>query len=264
MTSLELGKRKLIIGMVHLLPLPGSPDYKNNFEDVRRRAVQDAQALAEGGIDGMLVQNRWDRATSRDASSPETVAAMTVITQEIVGKVGAPVGVHILRNDFIGSLAVAKVCGAAFIRATAVVGATYLAHGILEARPEEYIRYQTRMAAQDVQIMADIWSMHYKPLVLTPVEEIARQASSMRLADAVVVAVTDAGEMYEMVKTIKAANAGLPVILGGYTNAGNIGKLLSVADGAIVGRAFERDAGKQQGEVLASRVREFMQVARAG
>jgi membrane complex biogenesis BtpA family protein len=210
----------------------------------------------------MLIQNRWDRASARAASSPETVAAMALVTQEIVAGVPVPVGVHILRNDFNGSLAVAKVCGAAFVRATCVVGATYLAHGILEAHPEEYVRYQQRIGATDVRILADIWSMHYKPLVPTPVEEIARQASAMGLADAVVVAVTDADEMFGIVKTIKTAHPNLPVILGGYTNKENIARLLTVADGAIVGRTFERDAGKQQGEVLPQRVRDFMKVAR--
>ncbi len=262
MTALPLGQRKIIIGMVHLLPLPGSPDYRNNFEEVCRRALQDALSLAEGGIEGMLIQNRWDRATAKYDASPETIAAMALVTHDIVRAVSVPVGVHVLRNDTVGSLAIAKVCGASFIRATAVVGATYLAHGIVEADPERYVRYRARMDAQDVQILADVHSMHYRAVVPTPVEEIARQAHAIGLADAVVVAVTDASEMLNLMRAIKKANKELPVILGGYTNRDNIGRLLQEADGAIVGRTFERDAGQQQGEVLVERVREFMNAVR--
>lgn len=262
MTALPFGQKKLIIGMVHLLALPGSPDYKNNFDEVRRRALQDAEALAAGGIDGMLIQNRWDRATAKYDASAETIAAMTLVTQDLVRAVNVPVGVHVLRNDTVGALGIAKVCGAAFVRTTCVVGATYLAHGIVEAEPEKYIRYRARMGASDVKMLSDIYSMHYKPVVPTPVEEIARQASSAGLADAVVVALTDSNEMANTVRTLKKANKNLPVILGGYTNKDNIRTLLheAGADGAIVGRDFERNAGQQQGEVLAERVKEYMKI----
>ena len=52
-----LGKRKVVLGMVHLPPLPGTPFYhENSFQHTLEVAVASACALAEGGADGCLVQ----------------------------------------------------------------------------------------------------------------------------------------------------------------------------------------------------------------
>jgi hypothetical protein len=49
---------KPIIGMVHLMPLPGSPGYGGyGMEVIIDQALRDAKALVEGGIDGIIVEN---------------------------------------------------------------------------------------------------------------------------------------------------------------------------------------------------------------
>ena len=45
----KLGKKKVVIGMVHLLPLPGTPFYQEgNVERALTKAVADATALYHG------------------------------------------------------------------------------------------------------------------------------------------------------------------------------------------------------------------------
>jgi uncharacterized protein len=44
------GLRRVLIGMVHLLPLPGSPRWGGSMEEVVERAVADARALEAGGF----------------------------------------------------------------------------------------------------------------------------------------------------------------------------------------------------------------------
>jgi predicted TIM-barrel enzyme len=52
-----LGKKKVVIGMVHLLPLPGTPFYQEGtMEQTLDNAVVDAMALYQGGADGCLIQ----------------------------------------------------------------------------------------------------------------------------------------------------------------------------------------------------------------
>src|SRR5919106_6326647 len=52
-----LGKKKVVIGMVHLLPLPGTPFYQEGtMEQTLEKAVADATALYHGGPYGCLVQ----------------------------------------------------------------------------------------------------------------------------------------------------------------------------------------------------------------
>ncbi|MBT7501638.1 MAG: phosphorybosylanthranilate isomerase, partial [Gemmatimonadales bacterium] len=49
-----------LIGMVHLLPLPGSPRWGGSMHRVLDRAEADANALAKAGFDGVIVENFGD------------------------------------------------------------------------------------------------------------------------------------------------------------------------------------------------------------
>jgi predicted TIM-barrel enzyme len=52
-----LGKRKVVLGMIHLQPLPGTLFYKDgSFPQTLETAVHSARALYAGGADGCLVQ----------------------------------------------------------------------------------------------------------------------------------------------------------------------------------------------------------------
>jgi predicted TIM-barrel enzyme len=65
------------LGVIHLQALPGAPLATGSFSDVLSAAMRDADALLEGGVDGLIVENLGDRpyeATTVDAS---TIAYMT-------------------------------------------------------------------------------------------------------------------------------------------------------------------------------------------
>ena len=52
---------KPVIGMVHLWPLPGAPGYTGyGMQTIIDQALYDAHTLAEGGVDGLIVENMWD------------------------------------------------------------------------------------------------------------------------------------------------------------------------------------------------------------
>jgi len=56
-----LGVEKPLIGMVHLLPLPGSYSHRGEgLRAVLERALSDLAALEEGGADAALVENFGD------------------------------------------------------------------------------------------------------------------------------------------------------------------------------------------------------------
>ena len=117
--------RKYIIGLVHLLPLPGTPFYReDSLQENIRKAVTDAQALQRGGAHGCLIQT-VDRAyDNQDDTDYARVAAITLIVQAVKQAVPPEfiVGVQLMWNCITPSLAVAKVCGADFVRCTALVG----------------------------------------------------------------------------------------------------------------------------------------------
>src|SRR5436305_383603 len=66
----------LVVGVVHLPPLPGSPRWGGDLAAVLERARADLLALAEGGVDAAIVENFGDAPFRPGAVEPETVAAM--------------------------------------------------------------------------------------------------------------------------------------------------------------------------------------------
>ena len=50
-----------VIGMLHLQPLPGAPGFGGDVEQVRQSLLSDAEALIDGGVDGLLIENYGDK-----------------------------------------------------------------------------------------------------------------------------------------------------------------------------------------------------------
>ena len=46
---------KVLIGMVHLKPMPGFPNSADNMDVLIDSALSDARALVRGGVDGLIV-----------------------------------------------------------------------------------------------------------------------------------------------------------------------------------------------------------------
>ena len=74
---------RTVIGMVHLAPLPGSPRWDGSMARVAAAALADAQALIEGGVDAVLVENFGDAPFTPGRVEPATVAAVSVVAAEV-------------------------------------------------------------------------------------------------------------------------------------------------------------------------------------
>ena len=81
--------------MVHLRPLPGSPNWTGEMGPILEAAQKDAHALVDGGCDALLVENMGDLPYLRGRVEPETVAAMSLAVAR-VSEMGVPVGVQLL------------------------------------------------------------------------------------------------------------------------------------------------------------------------
>ena len=109
-----LGKRKAVLGMIHLQPLPGTLFYQDgSFNQILETAAESARALYRGGADGCLVQTVDRIYSAKDESDPARTTAMGLIVHAIVQSTGTEfqVGVQLMRNALKASLAVAKVAG---------------------------------------------------------------------------------------------------------------------------------------------------------
>jgi uncharacterized protein len=234
--------RKPLIGMVHLLPLPGSPRWGGSVDEVLARARADAGALVEGGLDGILVENFLDAPFFGEEVPPETVAAMTRAAAVVVACSRVPVGVNVLRNDARSALGVAVAVGAAFVRVNVHVGTMWTDQGVLEGRAAMTLRARAALGAQ-VAILADVLVKHATPPAGLTVEAAAADTWSRGLADALVVSGVGTGRETDLdrVARARAGAPDAPVLVGSGVTPGTVARVLQVADGAIVGSALSRD-----------------------
>jgi len=117
------GTDKPIIGVIHLLPLPGSPRYGGELETVMLRAEQEATSLASGGAHGIIVENFFDAPFVKNRVDTATACALTLAVKRIAAICDLPIGVNVLRNDGLTAVAVAATSGAQFIRVNVLSGA---------------------------------------------------------------------------------------------------------------------------------------------
>ncbi|PSQ42396.1 phosphorybosylanthranilate isomerase [Halobacteriales archaeon SW_5_68_122] len=252
------GTPKPVVGMAHLPPLPGAPRSDGDLETVLDRAVADAEALAAGGVDGLLVENFGDAPFHPDDVPKHTVAMMTRAATAVDGAADLPVGVNILRNDAGAALSVAAAIGGAFVRVNVHAGAQVTDQGVIEGQAHETLRLRDRLDA-DVAVFADVNVKHSAPLGERSVREELRDICERGLADAVVVSGPATGEQVERAAlgtTIEARDEvapETPVLVGSGVTADNAADLLAAADGAIVGTAL-KEGGETTASVDAERV----------
>ncbi len=235
------GTPKYVLGMVHLLPLPGSPRWAGAMPEVLDRAVADAQALEAGGVDGLIVENYGDIPFAKGRVEAHTVSAMTLAVAAVGNAVGIPVGVNVLRNDGRSALAIAAVAGAGFMRVNVHTGVMVTDQGIVEGDAYETVRCRRQLGV-DIKILADVFVKHATPLGMQSIEQAARDTAYRGLADALIVTGSGTGEPTEMgdVLRVREAVPDVPLLVASGVDKGNVAPLLSVADGVIVGTSLKQ------------------------
>lgn len=229
---------KPIIGMIHLPPLP---DYPNTpgIDAVIKSALNDLAIYEKHCVDGVLIENEYDR-PHRVFATDQTKTAMTEITKAVMeARRNCIIGVEILLNDPKASIDVAHAAGAHFIRSDYFVDPmSRPEYGKFEIDPEALIAYRKSIGAENIIIMADIQVKYATMLVERTIEQSAELATKHH-ADAIVVSGSATGDAPIFDDLIEAGNgAGVPVIIGSGFDHSNAVQLLSHCDGAIVGTAL--------------------------
>lgn len=239
------GVNKPIIGMVHSLPMPGSPRFKKfNLDEVYQFGIEEALRLKEGGVDGIMLENAWDLPFAKpDEIGSETVAAMAVLGWQIREATGLPLGINILANAGMASLATAKACKAQFIRLNQWANAYVANEGFIEGKSGQIMRYRSWIEADDVKVLADVHVKHGSHAIVAD-RSLAEQARDSEFFDADILIATgqrtgDTTPLTE-IKGIQEAVT-LPVIVGSGLTAENAPEILAVADGAIVGTSIKSE-----------------------
>ncbi len=252
---------KPLIGTIHCSAFPGSPHYKGeSMNSIMQYAVEEARAYAEGGMDGIIVENSWDLPFLRPEDVwYETVATMSVVADSVREATSLPIGINVLANAGEAAIAVAKASRASFIRVNQWVNAYVSNEGIVQGNSAKILRYRAALQAQDVAIFADVHVKHGAHAIVAdrPVEE---QARDVEFFDADVAIATgnhtgDATPIDEIEKIRRGTY--LPVLVGSGLSAANALDLLGKADGAIVGTSLKENR-EWWGRVSVDRVRELV------
>src|SRR5690349_8851329 len=96
-----------IIGMLHVPALPGAPRSELDLSLIVDWVLKDAQVLADGAVDALMIENFGDTPFYRERVPAHTIAFMTAIGSEVKRAFKLPLGINVLRNDAEGALAVA-------------------------------------------------------------------------------------------------------------------------------------------------------------
>ncbi len=229
-----------LIGMVHLLPLPGSPGYGGSRSDIVERAIRDAVTLQAAGFDAVLVENYGDAPFARIDAGKHVTADMSCIVSAVLREIDIPVGVQVLRNDAMAGMAVAAATGARFMRVNVHVGAMHTDQGIIEGRAHETLRFRREIDAMHVHVLADVFVKHAAPITPTSIADGVRDTVERGLADGIIVTGSGTGEAADLADVQKATDAtATPVFVGSGVRQETLAETLALAHGVIVGTAIK-------------------------
>jgi membrane complex biogenesis BtpA family protein len=253
--------RKPLIGMLHLPPLPGAPRFRGDVKLILVQVLRDAEALAAGGVHGLMLENYGDLPFYPDRVPAHVVAHLTALATEVLRRFPQlPLGINVLRNDGRSALAVAHASGASFIRVNVLCGARVADQGILHGIAHELLRERALLRAENIRILADVDVKHSAPLAARPLEDEVEDTLHRGLADGLIVSGSGTGRATDPghVAAARAAAAGkAPIFVGSGVTARSLPEYLPHADGFIVGSAFK--AGNDPAQpVDVARVREVV------
>ena len=278
-----LDGRKLLLGMVHLAPLPGSSTAiarasgrtsREAMDSIVEQALRDARTLLDGGMDGLIVENFGDIPFQATNVAPATVAAMSLVAGRIRSLVDSEfaesdasltpfLGINVLRNDASAALAIAATCGFHGIRVNVHTGVMASDQGLLEGQAHRTLRERASLGAP-VAIFADVLVKHAEPLTSgePDIAALARDAVERGLADALIISGKATGSPTDQthIRTVREALPETPLFVGSGVSTSSLASQLADADGAIVGTALKRD-GDVRAAVDATRVRDFLRAA---
>jgi uncharacterized protein len=256
--------RPAVIAALHLPPLAGSrhPQASPVSRSVEY-ALRNAEKAVSAGVTGLYIQDVADTPLS-PGIQPHTTAALAVVGAAIRREFPQlALGVCMMGHGAREPLAVADAIGAQFVRLKVYVGVMIKAEGILQGLAYEAIQYRAQIGAEQIQIVADVYDRTGEPLGRMALADEARQAAVFGRADGLVLTGMSWGQSLEMLREVRAANLGVPLLLGGGATAANVAEALQYADGVIVSSTFKSTSGWTRESLLTewdeARIREFMQ-----
>jgi hypothetical protein len=253
------GFKKPIIGMIHVDPLPGTPNYGGSMQQIIDKAINEAEIYQSAGIDAIAIENMHDVPYLNGDVGAEIVSAMSVIGYEVKRTTNLPCGVQILAGANRQALAVALAANLDFIRAEGFAFAHIADEGLIQACAGELLRYRKYIGAAHIAIFTDIKKKHSSHAITADVDIVeTAKAAEFFLSDGVIITGASTGNpanLDDIERTKESVE--IPVLVGSGVTLENAESYLKTADALIVGSYFKTD-GMWQNPVDYERVKTFM------
>jgi len=254
--------KKPIIGGVHFLPLPGTPDFDKvgGMKKIYKRAREDALKLQEGGVDGILFTNEADMPYETKVGS-EISSSMANCIGRISEELEIPFGVNML-IDSLSAVSVAYATGGQFVRGY-FTGGFVGDMGIMNTYAAETLRHRNNIGANNISILTNITCAFGVPLADRELDSITYGAITHDKVDGVIISGMAAGYEIDIDKIEKIKNIvnDIPILAGTGVNHENAKSIIPNVDGAIVASSL-KDEGKTLNKVNLERVKKFMQIVK--
>ncbi len=238
---------KPMIGVIHLLPLPGSAKWDGKMAQVILRAEQEATALASAGVDGILIENYFDSPYAKNQIDPAAAIAMAQIAHRIQHFTDTPLGISVLENDPKTALAIAMNIGACFIRVPVLVGTMISEEGMVQGKINELCIYQKALKNADtIKIFADVTMNQIVPAPqrqapwkapLAYLEQIILSIGKHHVADALIFSNLEI-QPQDIDELRKTAN--LPIVVGDTFTPEIVQDFYQKADGLLLAHGIQK------------------------
>jgi uncharacterized protein len=236
-------RSKIVIGMIHVRALPGTPQHAGGMEPILDQARAEAEIYRICGIHALMVENMHDIPYVQHPG-PEISTAMAVIAHEV--KQAAPqlpLGIQILAGANNEALAATLAAGADFIRAEAFVFGHVADEGYMDSCAGPLLRHRKAIGAEHIAVFTDIKKKHSAHALTADVDIVqTAHAAEYFLSDGLILTGAATGEAARVdeLRAVYAATK-LPVLVGSGITAENLKTYLPLADAFIVGSYFKKD-----------------------
>ena len=159
---------KPVIGMVHLLPLPGAPGYRGSMEEIYEAAHNDLKNLIEGGADAVIVENFGDIPYAKE-NELITNTAFASVASRLRRECTLPMGINVQFDNVEAEWAIAYSCDYDFIRSEVFAENRMGPNGVFTASGPQIMRLKARYP-KDIALLADVNVKHTFPVTEQPLD----------------------------------------------------------------------------------------------
>ena len=228
-----------LIAALHLPDLATQPSMAW-LEDY---ALANARVFARAALPWVKLQ---DQTRTDGHAATEVVATMAALLRLIRSELPElGLGVIVEAHDPEAALSVAHAAGADFVRLKVFVGGAMTAFGPRHALAPRALAHRRRLGRGDVAILADVHDHTSVPLS-DESQIVAAGWARKAGADGLVITGADMEDTLARIAAVREAMPGARVLAGGGVDAGNVARVLSAAQGAVVSSSLMRhDAGER-------------------